>query len=162
KYFPGEDPVGRTLKGRAFSMQVVGVVANARTIKMTAEEPPALYMALAQMPARFMGMVVRTSGDPGTLSGPVKSILHELAHSAAAMELGPLEESIGASVAPARALGVLMTAFAALALLLAAIGIYGLMTYLAGERTREISIRMAIGADAGNIRGMVLRQTLTL
>ncbi|HEY6321845.1 MAG TPA: ABC transporter permease [Thermoanaerobaculia bacterium] len=165
QYFPGEDPLGKVLMSRhieGFSYTVVGVVQNARTIALTSDEAPAIYLPLAQMPLRFMGIVVRTSGDPAALANPARAVIHQLDPNAATVYLKPLAASVDAAVGPARALGALMTGFGILALALAAVGIYGLMSYLANQRVREISIRMAIGADGGAIRRLVLVQALVL
>jgi putative ABC transport system permease protein len=162
QYFPGEDPIGRTLRGQVTVFTIVGVVENARSFSLAREEPPALYLADDQIAARATGIAVRTAGNPGDLAGPVRAVLGKLDPAMAAINLQPLAERVAASLLPERALGLLVSAFGALALILAAIGLYGLMSYLATQRTREIGIRMAIGAGAATISRLVLRQALRL
>jgi putative ABC transport system permease protein len=163
QHFPGEDPVGKALLTSQDRYEIVGVVRNGRSFSLKTEEPPAVYFAHGQVPARTMGIVVRTDeGDPAQLAGPVRAALADLDPSLAAMDLRPLDELIAASVAPEKALGLLVGAFGVLALLLSAVGLYGLMAYLTSQRNREIGIRMALGAGSLRVARMIVGQALTL
>ncbi len=161
-HFPGENPVGRGLLTSADRYEIVGVVQDGRSFSLKAEEPPAIYFSHGQISGRAMGIVVRTLGDPWQLAKPVRSVLSELDPAIAATDLQPLEELIAASVASERALGILMSAFGLLALTLAGIGLYGLIAYLTSQWSREIGIRMALGAERAKVIGLVLKEALTL
>jgi len=160
QYFPDRDPLGRVLKSKKNSFTVVGVVKNATSFGLAKAESPAVYFSHAQFPLRPMGIVLRTTGDPNQLVRPVRAVLQQMDPTMPPLNMRPLSEMVAASVAPERALGVLMSGFGILALILAAVGLYGLMAYVTGERVREFGIRMALGADALSLRGLVLRQAL--
>jgi putative ABC transport system permease protein len=160
QYFPDRDPLGKMLKSRKNNFTIVGVVKNATTFGLTKTESPAVYFSHAQFPLRPMGIVLRTTGDPNRLVRPVRTVLHQMDPRMPPLNMSPLADMVAASVAPEQALGVLMSGFGILALVLAAVGLYGLMAYVAGERIREFGIRMALGADALSVRGLVLRQAL--
>jgi predicted permease len=160
QYFPDRDPLGRVLKSKKNSFTVVGVVKNATSFGLAKAESPAVYFSHAQFPLRPMGIVLRTTGDPNQLVRPVRAVLQQMDPTMPPLNMSPLSEMVAASVAPERALGVLMSGFGILALILAAVGLYGLMAYVTGERVREFGIRMALGADALSVRGLVLRQAL--
>ena len=160
QYFPDRDPLGRVLKSKKNSFTVVGVVKNATSFGLAKAESPAVYFSHAQFPLRPMGIVLRTTGDPNRLVRPARAVLQQMDPTMPPLNMSPLSEMVAASVAPERALGVLMSGFGILALILAAVGLYGLMAYVTGERVREFGIRMALGADALSVRGLVLRQAL--
>ncbi len=162
QYFPGETPVGRILLGRRSRFTIIGVVKNGRTFKLTADEPPAVYLASDQVPFRSMGVAVRGGGDPWRLAGPVRTVLRSLDPTVAASNLDTVDDVVAASLAPEKCLSVLVGIFGAMAVGLAALGLYGLMTYLTRQRTREIGIRMAMGADSRRVLELVLRQALVL
>jgi putative ABC transport system permease protein len=162
QYFPGQNPVGQALLTSSNRYAIVGVAQNGRSFSLKTEEPPAIYLAHGQVPTRNMGIVVRTKGDPRQLAKPVRTVLSSLDPAMAAIELKPFGEMVTASVAPERAVGILVGTFGLLALLLAGVGLYGLIAYLTAQRTREIGIRMALGAGNLSVAQLVLREALTL
>jgi putative ABC transport system permease protein len=162
QYFPGESPVGKGLLTSRDRYEIVGVVRNARSFSLKTEEPPAVYFSHGQMAAREMGIAVRTQGDPRRMAGPIRAVLAQMDPAMAATDLRPLADLVDAAAAPERALGILIGAFGLLALLLAAVGLYGLMAYLTGQRTREVGIRMALGADSPRVLRLILAQALAL
>jgi putative ABC transport system permease protein len=166
QYFPGEDPVGRVLRarlrGRESRFTIVGLVKNGRTFKLTADERPAVYFTHAQLPARAMGIAVRGAGDPWRLAGPVRTLMRSVDATLATSNLSTVEDAVAASLAPEKSLSALATVFGLMAVGLAAVGLYGLMTYLTRQRTREIGIRMAMGADTWRVLALILRQALML
>lgn len=162
QYFPDRDPIGSLLKSSQRAFTVVGVVEDARSFGLKREEPPAVYLSHAQIPLRPMGIVVRADGDPDLLTSPVRDLIREMDPSMAPINLKPLSEVVAASVAPERAVAILMGLFGLLALALAALGLYGLMAYLSGQRTREIGIRMVLGAETSSVRRFILVQALQL
>lgn len=162
QWFPETDPIGQILIKDSLEYRIVGVVENTRSFGLTQEEPPATYFAHPQLVFRTMGIAVRTERNPTAVVPAVRSVLSDLDPSMAPINMAPMEDFLMASVASERALGLLTGVFSLLALILAAIGLYGLTTYLSKQRTREIGIRMALGAGSESVRGLVLRQALRL
>ncbi len=162
QYFPGTDPDGHVLVNGAKRFTVVGVVHNSRSFTVTAEEPPGAYFSSAQIETRSMGLVARTTKDPRNVVRPVMAALADLDPAAAATHLSTMERWIEASLAPIRALGALVSTFALLALFLAAVGLYGLMSYLSAQREREVGIRMALGSSTAQVLQKVIGEALML
>jgi len=161
--WPMADPVGELLFAKMFSggwMRVVGVVESQRTINLAGEARGTIYVPdFGRDP---MGVVVRVQGDPAELTGPVRDAIAELNPRIAVADLRPLQAYVGDAVASTRFAGTLMALFAALAVVLAAIGIYGVMAWSVRSRTQEIGLRMALGATSNLIRRRVIGQGLSL
>ncbi len=161
RYFPGEDPVGKHLKhGGPQSdnpyMEIVGVVADVPYEGAGAPDEPVYYESSSQIPDRPMWLAVRTHGDPHRLIPAIRNRVAALDGNVPISHIGTMDESMYASVALPRFRSILMGAFALIALLLAAIGIYGVMTYSVLQRTQELAIRLALGATRGNVIGRVV------
>jgi putative ABC transport system permease protein len=161
--FPNEDPVGHRLQCGldAESMQwmtIVGVVGNVRQDSPASEAAAAMYMPLAQHPYRAneVQVAIRTEVDPSSLIAPVKRIVGEM-NPEVATKFTTLDAMVGQSVADPRFRTTLASAFAALALLLAIMGVYAVMSYVTVQRTGEFAIRAALGASRGAILQLVLR-----
>jgi putative ABC transport system permease protein len=178
QYWPGLDPLGRRLKwnGSGWST-VVGVVGDVKLDGLGTAAGLQVYVPADQiehsiMPEyqsrftagqlRSMYVVLRGRGAPEALEGALRNAVRSLDSQLAVAELRPLEATVAASAAPQRFDMLLMAAFAFLALLLASIGIYGVTSYAVAQRTREIGIRIALGADAHATARMVLRSGLRL
>ncbi len=163
--WPGASPVGHHVTiGTRFGMaeraggEIVGVVADVHDLGPTVAPRPTLYLAHAQFPISTMHLALRASGDTSPLVGVLRAALADLDPDLPLYQIQTMSEAAGASVAQPRLLMLLMTIFAGTALLLAAIGLYGVLAHAVGQRTREIGIRMALGADRPSVIGMIVGQ----
>lgn len=160
--WPGEDPIGKPLMNGNREFRVIGVVADVRHLSVEESAGPEFYLALLQQGSMSPSLVVRTSrpfGDVGpALRGALRSVVSDLPTSS----FTPLDQVVDRALSGRRFFVNLLIAFAAAALLLAAIGIYGVIAYSVTRRTAEIGIRMALGATAAGVRASVVNDTLRL
>ncbi|HST61323.1 MAG TPA: ABC transporter permease [Longimicrobium sp.] len=166
--WPGQDPVGRQVQyggmdGDVRPFVIVGVVGDVRERSLDAEPQPTFYANVQQRPGGVSGphTILLYGGDPGAVAAAARGILREMDPEIPA-RLSTLEEVFSASLSDRRFSLLLLGAFAAVALVLAVTGIYAIISYLVVQRTREIGIRLALGAPAGTVRGMVLRSGVLL
>jgi ABC-type antimicrobial peptide transport system permease subunit len=149
-------------------MTVVGIVADVRHNGLEAPIKGKYYRAHTQFPLtsnfviRNMHLVVKSSSDPLSLVGPIRAEVTRLDPSLPVANIRTMDDVVSASISTPRLAGSVLMLFAALALLLAAVGLYGVLAFVVSERQHEIGIRMAIGADAGAVRRSVLGQGVTL
>jgi predicted permease len=160
RLWPGEDPVGRSLRefGDPPYPRVVGVVGNVPAGSLVQGPTMIAYFPLWQRPHGRMSVVVRTAGDPQRLAGPLTALVRDLDAEIPIPETRTMDEVISDSVAVRRFQMMLLLGFAMLALLLASLGIYGVISQAVAQRTGEVGIRMALGARASEVRNLLLRQ----
>lgn len=163
-YSPARDPLGRVIQigTRNFPVRIVGVVADTRTDGLDAPVTPRVYFSILQRPSNALTVYFRSTKAPGILNEAVVQAIHSVDSTLPVFGLRTMEDLIGASEARRRFVLELMEIFAAVALLLAALGTYGVMAYAINQRTREIGIRVALGAQRQDIVALVLKPGIAL
>ena len=164
RFFPGEDPLGkRLLVLDDKPHEIVGVVGDARQWGLDRPADPEVYFSYTQMAfGAGTTLVVRTSIEPGSLSEGLRRAVRDVSRDAPVYSIKTMNEVLAESTAQRRFNTILMTSFAAVALLMAAIGLYGVISYSVAQRVHEIGIRMALGAQFGDVMRMVLWQGFKL
>ncbi|MGH9309543.1 MAG: ABC transporter permease [Vicinamibacterales bacterium] len=162
RFFPERNPLGAQMRFWGASRTIVGVVGNERFHGLTAPAPIAAYTPFAQTPSGTGVLLLRTRLEPLALAGAAERVIHELDPALAVFALEPLDKTVSRSISQRRFTMVLLGAFAALALLLAAVGIHGLFSFAVAGRRREIGIRVALGASRAAVLVLFLRDSLTV
>jgi putative ABC transport system permease protein len=169
KYFPQENPVGKHIQAGLGDgvidrpvREVVGVVGDIKRKGLTAGSEPQYYLPYSQAVITNPFLTIRTSGDPALIQPALRAAVHEMDKSVPIYQVSALEDYVATSAALPRFQTLLLSCFAGIALLLAAVGLYGLLSYMVVQRTLEIGLRMALGAKKADVLRMIVRRGLTL
>jgi len=169
KYFPNQNPVGQHMQVRLGDdvfespvREIVGVVGSIKRKELTAEADPQFYLPYAQAVITNPFLVVRANGDPAAIQHAIGTVVHELDKSVPVYEASTAEQYISNSAAQPRFQALLLACFAAIGLILSAIGLYGLLSYVVVQRRSEIGLRMALGAQRSDVLRMIVRRGLFL
>ncbi|MCA1563962.1 MAG: ABC transporter permease, partial [Acidobacteria bacterium] len=171
--FPDENPIGRRILvreivpgktefGPEIAWEIVGVIAGEKITGLGDEISAGMYVSNQQSPTYGINLIVRTGMPPESLQRAVRSAVDRVNRDQALSDVRTLEQIVDQSMVGNRVVDTLLTAFASMALLLAAVGIYGVMSYTAAQRTHEMGIRAALGASAGNLRMLIFQGGMRL
>ena len=161
RYFPEEDPLGKTLVNPHGKGEIVGVVADVHHYGLDADPRPEIYVPFSQNVFNAMAIVVRTTGDPASFAADLRRTIWEIDSDQPIYDTSTLEQAIARWVFLPRLSMTLLAAFAGAALLLAVVGIYGVIAYSVSQRTTELGLRMALGAGARDLTGLVVRNSMS-
>ena len=165
KFWPNQSAIGQTFRSRNSEgpvFQIVGVAADHKVTNVGEAPTPFLHVSRRQQPNSYSAIIARTRGDSGALLRDMRREIHAVEPTLAFLENQTMEDEVGMTLFPVRASAWLVSAIGLVAMLLAAVGLYGVIAYSVARRTREIGIRMALGARSATVVGSVMRQGLLI
>ncbi len=164
RYFPDEDPIGQSigLWGNV-AREIIGIVENERMDGLDREAPPAMYVNLLQAPqVGGVTLLVRTETEPRPLVPAVREAIWSIDRDLAVFRISTMQDTVAVAVARERFASVVLAVFAGIAVVIASLGVYGLLSYVVAQRGHEVGVRMALGARSGDVVRMVVRQGVAL
>jgi putative ABC transport system permease protein len=161
-FFKDRDPLGQEIRFWGSNRRIVGVVGNERVRGLTEAAPPAVYIPLTQAPSSTGVLLIRAAGDPRALATAARQVIRDGDKQLAVFGVEPLAETLSDSIGQRRFSMVVIGSFAVIALALALIGVYGMLSYTTAQRSRELGIRSALGATRRSVTTLVVRNGLTL
>ena len=165
-FFQNENPVGKRLYIEwghpKDTYEIIGVVGDVRQTSMDRDPKPGVFLSTLQEPTSPVNLVIRSQGDPAKLTKAIQAEIHALDRNIPISDVKTMEDYVSESVAAPRFNMILLAGFAALALVLAALGVFGVVSYSVAQRTQEVGIRRALGAEAGNVMRLVLAHGMSL
>jgi predicted lysophospholipase L1 biosynthesis ABC-type transport system permease subunit len=162
RFFSSQDPIGQKIDIYGVPRAIVGVIGDEKIHGLTEATPIAVYLPLAHAPSSSATLIARVSGDPMLVAGALRAAVREIDPALAVFGVEPLESTLAQSTGEQRFMMLLVSVFAGLALMLAVIGIHGVLSYSVVQRRREIGIRVALGAEPAQVVRVVLGQGVRL
>jgi putative ABC transport system permease protein len=162
RVFPGESPLGKDLVLWGQNFAVVGVAADVREFGLAADYPSVFYLSTRQVPQARLQLLVRTAGDPLAIAPALRNAVWEVDRDIPISGFETMQARVSRSLAGSRFSMLLVVVFALVALILASMGLYGVLAYFVRQRNRELGIRVALGAGPGSVIGLVVKRGMTL
>jgi predicted permease len=158
RFWPGQNPLGKSFVVGPRTVRVIGVAGDVRSTRLDSIAGYMAYVPERMMQRVHVSLIVRTDGDPARLAGPVRAAIREVLPRQPILQIVPMQDKVAAAASTPRFFTTLVSVFGALALMLAAVGLYGIVAYVVRHREREIGVRVALGASPASVVGLMVRR----